>query len=110
MFFRNKLLPEIISFMVGIQTFGFITSKNRYIKIFFVDFINIGQKFPCPFDGFFFKIIAKRPVTQHFEHGVVVGIVTNFFKVIVFSGNAKAFLRIGNPMGLKVRSFPGTYF
>ena len=34
--------------------------------------------------AFFLEVVAKRPVAQHLEHGVVVGIVTYFLQVVVF--------------------------
>ena len=44
------------------------------------------------------EVVAKRPVAQHLEHGVVVGIVTHFLQVVVLSAYAKAFLRVSNSL------------
>jgi hypothetical protein len=55
---------------------------------------NISEQFPAPFNGFVFKIIAKAPVAQHFEHGVMVGVHPHFFQVVVLAAYAQAFLRV----------------
>jgi hypothetical protein len=47
-------------------------------------------------DRLFLEVIAKRPVAEHFEHRVVVCIDADFFQIVVFSRNAKAFLGIGD--------------
>ena len=89
---RQELFPNFSRFVVALQTFGCVTFENGYIKAVCVQFQYINQVFPCPFDSFFFEIIAKRPVTQHFEHGVMVRIVTNLFQIVVFSAYTKTFL------------------
>ena len=42
-------------------------------------------------------IIPKRPVAEHFEKGMMVGIMTHFFKIIVFTAHPDTFLRIDGP-------------
>ena len=57
---------------------------------------NVYKIFPSHVYGFFFEIISETPVSEHFEHGVVVGVETYFLKVIVFAADTQAFLRICN--------------
>ena len=81
----NVFFPDVEAFAVlGHAIFG-IAFKNRYIELVNRNFVNRSEQFPSPANGFFFKVIAKRPITQHFEHGVVVGIYAHFFEVVVFS-------------------------
>ena len=88
MIFCDKLFPVVISLLVFRQTFFIIAFKNGYIQPVFIYFVHFGQQFPAPGDGFFFKIIAKTPVAQHFEHGMMIGINSNFFQVVMFARNA----------------------
>ena len=62
--------------------------------MFRIQFQDFYQIFPRPADRFFLEVIAERPVTKHFKHGVVVRIVSYFFQVIMLSANAQAFLRV----------------
>ena len=71
-------------------------SKTVTYKRSFGIFINFSQQFPAPCNRFFFKIIAKTPVAQHFKHGVMIGIHTYFFQVVMFSAYPQTFLRIRN--------------
>ena len=100
-FFWNVLLPDFERFGIFSHIIIGIAAKNGYIQLVFVNFIHFGKQFPGPTNGFFLKIVTKRPVAKHFEHGMVVGIMSNFFKIIMFARNAEAFLRIGHtwPLG-----------
>ena len=60
-------------------------------------FPDLGQQFPGPADGFLFVVIAKRPVPQHLEEGVVVGIAAHFFQIVMLTGDAQTFLGIDHP-------------
>ena len=55
---------------------------------------HIGQKFPCPVDGFCFKIIPKREITQHLEEGAVTGCLSYILNV----AGADTLLAGGNPV------------
>ena len=94
--FRQELLPVRSGFVVAFQSFFGATFEYGGVEVFGVEFQYIHQILPCPGDGFFLEVVAERPVAQHLEHGVVVGIVTYFLQVVVFSAYAKAFLRVSN--------------
>ena len=64
-----------------------------------MEFPDFGDQFPGPFDGFSFEIIAKAPVAEHFEEGVVIGIEADVFEVVVFAAGADALLRVGGAGG-----------
>ena len=87
--------PDIVGFLVKRHAFSLIAFKDGYIQPVFRDLINFGQEFPGPGQGIFFKVIAKGPVSEHFEHGMVVAIHAHIFQIIVFATYAKAFLGIG---------------
>ena len=83
--FGHKLFPGIESLLIERQFLFFIAFEHRHVEAVFGQFVHFGEQFPRPCQGVFFEIIAKRPVAQHFKHGVVVGINTHFFQIIVFS-------------------------
>ena len=94
--FRDQVQPDGACVVIGRKAIGLVATENGHVQAAFVEFIMLGKEFPRPFDGFFFEVIAKRPVAEHFEHGVVVGIDADFLEVIVFTGNTEALLRIGD--------------
>ena len=57
--------------------------------------IDVVQQLPSPLDGLFLEIIAIRPVPQHLEHRMVIGIVTYLLQVVMLARYAQTFLRIG---------------
>ena len=83
--FIDMFFPKIVCILVSFQVFGSISFENRYIQIFFRYFINFGQKFPRPSNRFFFEIIPKRPVPQHLEHRMVIGITPYIIQIIMLS-------------------------
>ena len=56
--------------------------------------IHLGHELPTPTDGVFFKVIAKRPVAEHFKKRVVVIVVPHLFEIVVFARHAQYLLRI----------------
>ena len=87
--------PIACSFIIATKTFLFRAFKHRCIKTIWIKFENIYKIFPRPVDSFFLEIIAKRPVTKHFKHCVVIGVVSYFLQVIVLTTDAKTLLRVG---------------
>ena len=65
-----------------------------------VDLIDLGQELPGPVDGLGLEVVAEAPVAEHLEHRVVVGVVSDFFQVVVLAAHAQALLRVG---GAQVR-------
>jgi len=98
--FADVFLPIVISLHISGLAVLFVTAKDGHIEPVLVDFHHFGEVFPSVGDGFFLEIVAKRPVAQHLKHGVVVGVVAHFLKVVVFSRNAEAFLRVGSAVPL----------
>ena len=77
--------------VLGNAIFG-IAFKNSDVELIYRYFVNRSEEFPSPANSFFFEVVSKRPIAKHFKHGVVVGVYTNFFEVVVFTRNAQAFL------------------
>ena len=75
----------VIGFLVRGYVVGFITPKYGDVEEIFRYTVFFCKQFPGPCYGFLFKIIAKRPVTQHLEHGVMIGVVPHLFQVVMLS-------------------------
>ena len=87
--------PVIVSFLVELCRItraglidGCIESRRRKLP-------PPNHQFPRPFNRFLLEVIAERPVAQHLEERVVIGVEANVVEVIVFAAGADAFLRVG---------------
>ena len=94
--FRKVLCPVAGSFVVAAQTLSRATLKYCSVEMFGIQAEYIHKKFPGPVDGLFLEIIAKRPVAEHLEHCVVVGIEAHLFEVVVLAADAQTFLAVGH--------------
>ena len=96
--FGEVFFPNSGGFVITSETVVIRAFKYCCIKIFGVEFQHINEIFPSPIDCLLFEVIAKRPVTEHFKHGVVICIHTHFFQVIVLTAYAQTLLRVGNTL------------
>ena len=94
MIFSDTFFPYIVGFLVERHALFLATFKYRYVQVFFWYFIYFSQQFPRPANGFFFEVVAKRPVAEHLEHRMVIGIAPYLFEVVVFARYAQTFLGI----------------
>ena len=86
--------PEIPGLLVargGIPWFGVVDCR---VEAGGGKFPAVDDEFPRPVDRFFFEIVAERPVPEHFEKGVVVGIEADIIEVVVLAAGADAFLGV----------------
>src|SRR2546429_4580829 len=67
---------------------------NGRVKPLRWKFPALDDKFPRPLDRFLFEIVAKAPVAEHLEKGVMIGVEPDIFEVVVFAASANAFLRV----------------
>ncbi len=88
--------PNRRSLIITAKAFSLRPLEHRSIQIGRIKFQNIHQIFPRPVYCLFLEIIAKRPVSKHFKHGVVVCVHANFFQIVMFATYAQTFLRICN--------------
>ena len=59
--------------------------ENCHIKVFRIQFQHVYKIFPGHINGSFLEIVAKTPVTQHFKHRVMVGVMTYFLQIVVLT-------------------------
>ena len=94
MVLRQMSLPDGGSFVVAGQTFVSRAFEDSGVEVFRVEFQYVHQVFPCPVDGLLLEVVAEGPVAEHLEHGVVVGVVSDFLQVVVFAADAETFLAV----------------
>ena len=98
---RNVLQPKFSGFVVALYILFWRTFKYCHVQVGWVQLQHINQIFPGHVNGAFFEIVAKRPVAQHLEHRVVVGVMTHFLQVVVLATHAQAFLSVGTAARLR---------
>ena len=96
------LQPVAGCLVVALQILLLAALEYGYIEVLGVEPQHIHQVFPCHVDGALLEVVAEAPVAEHFEHGVVVGVVPHFLQVVVLAAHAQALLRVGTPAGLRV--------
>ena len=85
--------PHFFGF--GIGGHFFVAAEVGGVETLFREAPDSGDEFPRPVDGFFFEVVAERPVAEHFEEGVVVGVETDIVEVVMLAAGADAFLGVG---------------
>ncbi len=98
--------PDLPGFLVplGRVAPGGVRLVDGGVEAFGREFPDVDNEFPGPGDGFLFEVVAERPVPEHFEERVVVGVEADVIEVVVFSAGADALLRVGGAAG-GVRAF-----
>ena len=81
----NMLQPVAGGLVVALESLRGIALEDGYVQVLGVELQYVDEIFPCHVDGTFLEIVAKRPVAQHLEHGVVVGVVAYLFQVVVLT-------------------------
>ena len=87
--------PEVPGFLIELGWVAFGRSIDGGVKPVGGESPALDDEFPRPVDGFFFEVVAEGPVPEHFEKGVVVGVVADILEVVVLAAGADAFLGIG---------------
>ncbi len=92
---RGQVLrPIACCLVVALKPFRGASLEHRCIQTVGVELQDTHEIFPCPSDGFLLEVVAKRPIPQHLEHGVVVCVMTNLFQVVVLAAYTETFLRV----------------
>ena len=84
--------PIGCSLVVALQPFVGRTLEHGGVEMRGVKTQHVHQEFPCPVDGLFLEIVAERPVAEHLEHGVVVGVETDLLQIVVLAAHAQTLL------------------
>ena len=81
------LEPELLGFVV--------VEIDRGVEFVFRQTPLLGQQFPGPVDRLGFVVVAERPVAEHLEKRVVIGVAADVFEIVVLAADADALLRAG---------------
>ena len=92
---RHVLGPERGSFVVAGDVLLGRALEDGDVEVLGVEADDIHEIFPCHVDGALLEVVAERPVAEHLEHRVVVGVVAYLFQVVVLTADAQTFLRVG---------------
>ena len=92
---RKMFHPKSGSLIIARQTFLGRTFEHRGIKVCRVQMQNVHQILPSIVYGIFLKVVAKAPVAEHLEHGMMICVVSHFLKVVVLSAHTQTLLRVG---------------
>ena len=97
--------PGIVGLLVKLTgvALGLIRGIHGGIQALHGESPALHDELPGPGDGLFLEIVTERPVTQHFEEGMVVGILAHILQVIVLATGADALLRVGSASGFPRR-------
>ena len=90
----EKFRPDVVGFLVEISGIALLRSVNRGVETMRGQPPAPDDEFPRPRDRLLFEIVSKRPVPQHLEHRVVVGVVADILEVVVLAARADAFLGV----------------
>ena len=93
--FGQELLPVVVSLLIEGHAVLLRAFENRGVHAVGRQFVDAAQQLPRPLDRLLLEVVAVRPVAQHLEHRVVIGVVAHLFEVVVLARHAQALLGIG---------------
>ena len=96
---RQMFLPDSGSLVVAADVVGRRALEHGCIKAVGVEAETVDEIFPGPIDSLLLEIVAERPVAEHLEHRVVVGVHANLFEVVVLATDTQTLLAVSNPAG-----------
>ena len=92
--------PETLGLVVGFE--------DRRVQPLLLQPPHVRQQLPCPGDGLGLVIVAERPVAEHLEERVVVGVPAHLLEVVVLPADPDAFLGVDGP-AVRARAGPQEY-
>ena len=95
---RTKLFrPVIPGFLVKLTwiPLRLVGAINRGIKAVLGELPDFGDQLPRPIDRLPLEVIPKRPVPEHLEKGVVIGVQPDVLEVVVLATRPDALLGVG---------------
>ena len=85
MILRHVLGPILGGLIVARDVLFRRTLEDRHVEILWIQLQHIHQILPGHIDGALLEVVAKRPVAEHLEHRVVVGVVSHLLQVVVLA-------------------------
>ena len=94
MVLRQVLEPGLEGLGVQFRSVFFGALENGGVQFGLVNLVHLREQLPGPIDGLFLEVVAKTPVAQHLEHGVVPAVVAHGFQVVVLAAHTEALLGV----------------
>ena len=95
---RQDLEPEVFGFIVGWEAEFLVAFEVCGVQGFGGEFVDLGEEFPGPLDGFLFEVVSEGPIAEHLEEGVVVGVLADIVEVVVLAAGADALLAVDSAL------------
>src|SRR5690625_3298995 len=86
---RRLTFPELDRLFIDRQTILVVPLKNRRIESIRIQTPSVYQKLPGPADRLLLEVVSERPVAQHLEESVVVGIPSYLLKIVVLAARSE---------------------
>ncbi len=77
---------------------SWLAFEDGRVQAGLVEAPDFGEQLPGPGDRFLLEVVAERPVAEHLEEGVVVGVLADVVEIVVLAAGADALLRVGGPL------------
>ena len=97
--FVEKLRPAIMRLLVELARITRARLVDRGVETVRGKFPLFDNQFPSPCNSFLLEVIAERPIAEHLEERVVVGVKSDILEVVVLASGADAFLGVGGTPG-----------
>ncbi len=86
--------PDLVGLLITLATV--VGAVDRRMQALLRQPPLLRQQLPGPDDRLLLVIVSERPVAQHLEECMMVGIVPDFLQVVMLAGDPDALLRIGS--------------
>ena len=96
MVFGKVLFPIVVCLLVERHAVGLAALEDGGVHALLRQMVDLREKLPSPCYGLLLEVVAERPVAEHLEHRVVVGVVSHLLQIVVFARYAQTLLRIGH--------------
>ena len=91
----EQLRPEGVCLLVKGSGVAGCGAVNRGIETLRRELPTLNEQFPGPGDRLLLEVIAKGPISQHLEEGVVVSVEPDILEVVMLAAGADALLGVG---------------
>mmetsp|Transcript_24074 Transcript_24074/g.61499 ORF Transcript_24074/g.61499 Transcript_24074/m.61499 type:complete len:563 (-) Transcript_24074:625-2313(-) len=88
----HVLGPDIACLRVGRHAERLVALKVRDVQPVGGDLVHFREQGPRPLDGVLLEVVAKAPVSEHLEEGVVIVVLADVVEVVVLATRANALL------------------
>ena len=94
---RRLRKPQVVRLLVGRYSELVVPFVHRRVEPVRIQAPPFHQQLPSPRNGLGLEVVAKAPVAQHLEEGVMVGVMPHLLQVVVLTGDPQALLGVHGP-------------